>query len=473
MFLSKKRLLICSLLLTLNSCNPYNSYISPPVCCPPEWKGDTVDKSPPDVDCAWWEIYDDSTLSCLEQGALANNREIEIAYFRLREASAYSRLALSQLFPQANLNPSYFKTDQLTTFTGIPGVNTVRLRQEQYQFPIEGTVNFDIWNELGLNYESAKEEAQAYCYAWQWVILGITTEVANNYYSLRTLDSELEVIAGSIAIRENQVSITSSRFEAGIVNYTDVSRAQTELTNAKAEYEDILRLRAMFENALATLTGQPAPCFELADSPLVGDVPEIPAGIPCAIIERRADIRQAERLVAAAHDQIGVAWAGFLPSVSLTGSFGYANPGLDDLFSWQSRFWTYLWNVSQVLFDGGALIANYQVAWAVYYQSVSEYYRRILVGYQEVEDALAEIEYRGYQEYELMQSVDSATTTLKLTQLLYEEGLIDYLDVVDAERTYLDAQRAEVRAYGAQFIATSRLVRALGGSWDLLPATCE
>lgn len=462
---------MCSLLLTLSSCNPYNSYVSPPVCCPPDWKSDTVeevvavDKSQPEFE-NWWDIYDDPVLDCLEQEALENNRDIEIAYYRLKESVAYSRVALAQLFPKANLNPSYFKTDQLTTFTGIPGVNTVRLRQEQWMFPIEGTVNFDIWNEMGLDYESAKEEAQAYCFAWQWVILGITTEVANSYYSLRTLDSELAVIANSIAIRENQVSITTARFEAGIVNYTDVSRAHTELTNARAEYEDILRLRSIFENALATLTGQPAPCFELPDSPLVGEVPEIPAGIPCAIIQRRADIRQAERLVAAAHDQIGVAWAGFLPSVNLTGGFGYANPHFDDLFKWQSRFWTYMWNMSQVLFDGGALIANYQAAWAVYYQSISEYYRRILIGYQEVEDALSEIEYRGYQEYELMQSVESATTTLQLTQLRYEEGLVDYLDVVDAERTFLDTQRAEVRSYGAQFVATSRLIRALGGGWD-------
>lgn len=463
MFSSKQFLLASSLFLLLTGCNPFNNYISPTVCCPPDWKGDTMEVTPaPEVD-NWWEVFQDGELDHLECQAVTNNRDIEIAYYRLREACALSRLAFSQLFPQVSFNPSYSKLDQLTTFTEL---STFRLQQEQWTLPISGTVPFDFWNELGLNWESAKEQAQAYCRAWQWVILSVTNEVANTYFAIRTLDEELEVIKSSILIRENQVEITSSRYKAGLVNYTDVSRAQTELTNAKAEYEDIMRSRTVLENALATLIGQPAPCFEIQPSPITAMLPEIPTGVPCSIVVKRADIREAERWVAAAHDQVGVAWAGFLPSASFSGSIGYSSPNFSDLLTWKTRFWSYMYNVSQVLFDGGALIANYQAKWAVYFRTVSEYYRRILVGFQEVEDALAEIKYRELQELQLIQSVGSATTTLELVQLRYERGLVDYLDVVDAERTYLETQRAEVRAHGAQFIATSQLIKAIGGCWE-------
>lgn len=466
MFSSKliKHALFSSLLLA-TACNPYNSYVSPPICCPQEWKAETEEASPPCVD-EWWEVFNDPQLNCLEEQAVANNRDIQLAFYRLKEASAYSRLALSQLFPQITFDPSYSKLDQLTNFGVLPDAGTFRLRQRQYTLPIDAFVPFDIWNENGLNYESAVETAQASCYAWQWVILSITAEVANNYYALRTLDSELAVIEESIAIRQNQLEITSARYNAGIVNYTDVSRASTELTNAKAEFEDILRSRTKIENALATLTGQFASCFVLPDNPLAGPIPPIPSGVPCNIINRRADIHEAERLVAAAHDQIGVSWAAFFPSVSLTGSIGYSSPNYTDLLTWRSRFWSYMYNVSQVLFDGGALIADYQISYAVYYQAMTEYYRRILIAFQQVEDALVEIELRATQEAELLQSVDSAITTLSIVQIRYEEGLIDYLDVVDAERTLLETQRSEVRSHGAQYIATSQLIKALGGGWD-------
>jgi multidrug efflux system outer membrane protein len=465
MYSSKQIILLSSLVLALASCNPYNNYVSPPLCCPPDWKEDHVYLDPPPEVENWWDVFNDCELSELEERAVTNNRDIEIAYYRMRESAAISRVAFAQLFPQIGFDPFYSKTDQLTNFTGIPDVSTFRLRQEQYTLPIDGFVPFDIWNELGLNWESAREEAQAKCRAWQWVMLSVTNQVANTYFAIRTLDAELKVIETNIHIRQNQVEITTARYEAGLVNFADVSRAQTEVTNARAEYEDTLRMRTVLENALATLIGEPAPVFEMCSSPITGTIPEIPTSIPCEIVVRRADILEAERIVAATHDQVGVAWAGFLPSASFTGSIGYSSPNFTDLLTWKSRFWSYMYNVSQVLFDGGALIANFKAATAAYYTAISEYYRRILIGFQEVEDALAEIKYRALQEEQLMLSVESSTITFNLSQLRYENGLVDYLDVVDAERTMLETQRAEVRAYGAQFIATAQLIKALGGTW--------
>jgi len=463
------RLIKFAAILFLAGCNPYNHYSSPCVEVPAQWKGEVATESEEEPQCEWWVVFDDPVLNCLEEKAVVQNRDLEQAWYAFKEAAALSRVALSELFPQITFNPSYQRVNQLvnTSFEGIPGLpaGPLRMDQKSYTLPLNGQYEVDLWNQLGLNARAARLTAHARCWALRALRLTITAEVAQNYFAIRTLDSELAVLKRSIQSRSDQVHITNVRYEGGLITYTDVSRAATELAIAQADYEDVYRSRLNFINALAVLIGEPASCFDLDFTELQQDLPKIPAYLPSEVAFLRPDIREAERLVAAAHADIGVAWASFLPSFTLQGTIGYSSPMASNLLSWQARLWGYAYNISQIVFDGGGVWYNFQAAKDAYFQNVAAYQQSVLIAFQEVEDALANIEYRYRQEQYLKEAVRASTETLDLTNIRYDKGVIDYLDVVDAERTSLDSQRTEVRTRGAQFLATVELIKALGGGW--------
>ncbi len=453
------------LLLVLVSCNPYNKYSSPCVTTPGSWKGETVTNGRT-LPCKWWEIFENPTLNELEEQALAHNREIEQAWYVFKEAVAVSRVARAQLFPQVNFDPAFNQASQLVYANALPGApNAVRARARNYTMPLDAQYEVDVWNQLGLGFRSAALTADSLCWALQSLRVSITAQVAENFFTIRTLDTELDILRRSLTSRESQLHVTQARYDAGLVNYTDVSRAKTELTNVMADIADVTRIRITFVNALAVLTGKPAPDFTMGEHELQDTLPTVPTALPSELICNRPDIIQAERQVASAHADIGVAWASFLPSFSINGTLGYSSPFTSSLVDWKARLWGYAYEIAQVVFDGGAIFANYQASKDAYLQEIASYQQTILIAFQEVEDALANIEYRYRQEMNLILSIESSKDTLDLNNLLYEKGIINYLDVVDAERTNLDAQRLEARTRGAQFVATVGLIKALGGSW--------
>lgn len=460
------------LLVVMVGCNPVGPYTPPSVYAPKEWKGEAVQAKAEDS-CLehWWDVFHDPVLSQLEMTALDQNQTLEMAVQRYMQAKALAQVAKSPLYPSASLAPSFSKQESLDNFIPVDesvsdlSKYSIRSVKNQYMVPININYEVDLWNQVRNGYNVALFTAEAQLEALHDLQLSMTADLAEHYFILRALDAELEILEKTRISRKNAIEINQSRFASGLANYTDVSRALTELANVEADYQETLRQRTMQENMIATLIGTPASDFTLNFLPLADMPPVIPTAIPASILIQRPDLRQAERVVAASWANVGVAKANFYPSLDLAGSIGYLGTGWTHLFDWKSRFWSYTINVGQILFDGGALTGNMQAARAQYLQEIAGYQQTALVAFQEVEDALANLKYRDTQGQFLMDSIQASNDTYVLSQLRYDKGLITYLEVVDAERQLLEAQRSYIRVFGGQYTATVQLVRALGGRY--------
>lgn len=464
-------------------CNPIAPYRPPATYAPVEWKKETDPQTPPMISNAciqdWWNVFDDPVLDYLECLAVNNNYSLQAAVQNYLQAKAQAQVAGAPLYPSIGFDPVFTKQEGLFIGAGPSGTTgsgavtggsiaatAIRGVFGQYTLPLKVNYEVDIWNQVRNGYYAALFTEEAQLEALGNVLLSITCDLAENYFILRSLDSEREVLLKSRVTRKNAVEINQARYDAGLVNYTDVTRAQTELANVEADYQDNLRQRSLQENILAVLTGTPAPEFSVEFSPLHNPPPVIPAGIPATVISQRPDIRQAERTIASDWANIGVAYANFFPSLNLAGSIGYQSPFWTNLLDWKARFWSYTISIAQVIFDGGSISGNLMSAEAQYLQDIANYQEKVLVAFREVEDALANIKYRYQQGVFLLESVHSSNQTFDLSQVRYDKGLVTYLDVVDAERQLLDAQRSYVRVFGGQYTATVQLIRSLGGSWE-------
>jgi multidrug efflux system outer membrane protein len=476
-----KRLIFLSFFIV--SCSPISPYKEPVIYAPEEWKKETYSENEfekvRDQSCFenWWFVFNDPVLNELEAIGLKNNQSLKASIQNYMQAKAQSEIAKAPLFPSIFFSPNFYKQEGvlgggLSNFNnGQNGMIPVQpdevLRAVIGQYTIPFNVNYqvDLWNQIRNGYNAALFTEDATLEAFNALILTITADIAANYFILRSLDSEREVLVESQLIRKNAVEINRARYDAGLVNYTDVSRAITEYADVNADYEDMLRQRDIQENIIAQLIGVPPPEFSVDYSPLNEEPPFIPAGIPASIITKRPDIREKERLIAASWSDIAVAYADYLPSLNLAGSIGYSTPVWSHLLDWQSRFWSYTISIAQMVFDGGAVSGNVHLAKAEYLENLANYRENVLVAFKEVEDALAGIKYRRTQEIFLKEAVDAAKDTLNLSQERYDRGIVTYLDVVDAERTLLDSKKSYVRVFGSRFISTVDLIRAIGGSF--------
>lgn len=455
------------LLIGMTACTPYGEYIPPDVYTPPEWKNTNCSPEVEDF-CQWWHVLRDEGLNALEEMALKKNYSLEEAFQNWQQARALAYVARAAEFPQVNLNPNFYKRESLIQFQAPGGLGTdvFRIQQPMYAIPLEASYEVDLWHQIYDNYRAAFYHAEAQFEAYNNALLSITSDVAVHYYTLRGLDSELDVLEQNRQIRKDAYDISLSRYNAGLVNFTDVSRAETELASVLADIENTTRLRNLEENILGTLTAIAASDFFIPHNPLGESPNTIPTGIPSDLLRRRPDIRQAERQMASAHMQIAVEYAAYFPALSFDGAIGYMSPLLHNLLDWKARFWSIAGNIAQVIFDGGAIQGNVEAAKAVYLQDVAIYQGTVLRAFQEVEDALGNIYYTIRQEKDLIIAVDSAEITLKLSADRYKQGLVTYLEVVDAERSLLENQRLVVRARAQEYLFTISLIKALGGGWN-------
>jgi len=478
----KTKLFPLSLIFLAFSCSPISPYKKPIPYTPVDWKKETkqeIETTEKFCMADWWKVFNDPLLTELEEIALKNNQTLKAAIQNYMQARAQAEIARSYLYPSVFFQPAFLKREGVlgSGFNNMngplnknaiaPSAPSELLRGvfPQYTLPLNINYQVDLWSEIRNGYNAALYTEEAALMSFNSILLSITTDLADNYFILRSLDSEREVLEESQRLRKNAVEINEARYDAGIVNYTDVSRAITEYADVNADYQDMLRQRSIQENMIATLAGFQAPEFSVDFSPLHVDPPLIPPGIPASVLAQRPDIRERERLIAAAWSNIAVAYASYLPSLDLAGSIGFSTPVWSNLLDWKSRFWSYTVSISQMIFDGGAVSGNVELEKARYLQNLGLYEQNVLVAFQEVEDALAGIKYLETQASYLVQAVDAAKDTLDLSQDRYDRGIVTYLDVVDAERTLLDSQRAYVRVFGARYASTVHLIRALGGSF--------
>jgi multidrug efflux system outer membrane protein len=325
----------------------------------------------------------------------------------------------------------------------------------------------DLWGRVRRSFEGANADAQAQLAAFENTLLLLKADVAQNYFALRTLDTERAILRNTIQLRREALDLVNSRFQGGAASELDVSRAETELNTTEAELLAVDRRRAEVEHALAVLLGTTASEFAVKELPLDTNSlpPVIPAGLPGELLERRPDIAEAERLLAAANARIGVAKAAFFPVVRVTGLAGYESLDVETLFNWQSRVWSIGPSITLPLFQGGRNRANLKRSQAVFVENVANYRQRVLIAFKEVQDALTGARLLSQQAEAENRSRASARKTADLSNARYLAGLVSYLDVVDSERTALTTERESARITGQRLVTSVQLIKALGGGW--------
>lgn len=463
-------LIALSFLLT-TGCHLGPSYSPPLSECPQEWKSKEEEVVPPNVD-SWWHIYGDETLNCLEEYAIDNNPTLYIALQRVAEARAAAGVSLANLFPQLNLDPSYTNSMFLTQFQ-LPtsfggGLNNqvFRIQQINNSLPLDLSYQLDLWGAYRGQYQSSVYHAEAVADAYYVALLTITADLAKAYFQMRAMDAQIDLLEATKKVRQAAFEVNEARWKAGLVNYTDVSRAALEFTNAEAKLFEALRLRNIQENQIALLTGNIASNFELPAQPLLNPPPKVPANIPSAVLLNRPDVAQAEREMASKHAMIGVAYAAFFPQISLTGALGFASPDLKNFLTWKSRLWALGAAAAQTIFDGGRNISNLDVSYAQFYEMSGEYKKQVLTAFSEVEDSLSNILLFSHQYESLEKSVESAKLTTVLSTDRYNKGLVNYLDVVDSERAELEVEISAINVLALRYLSTVDLIKAIGGSWQ-------
>jgi multidrug efflux system outer membrane protein len=413
---------------------------------------------------AWWEIFSDNVLNDLEQRANATNQELKAAVARVEQARASARVARSELLPTLDANPSYqrerYSPNQEPSFGSIT--------TDTFRAPLDLSYEVDLWGRVRRSFESARADAQGSLAAMHNVLLTLQADVAQNYFALRSLDAEIATVRGTVDLRGEQLKLTQSRFDAGIGNQLDVARAETEKASTEVELAALLKRRAELENAIAILVGENPSNFRVAalTNSWAPKSVVVPTGLPGDLLERRPDVAQAERDLASANARIGIAKAAFFPVVRLTGSGGFVSGDIESLFNWDSRVWSLGPSVSLPLFAGGRNRANLSRSHASYDEAVAKYRQRVLIAFSEVENSLSGIDFLARQAEAQDRALASARRAAELAAQRYTAGIVSYLEVVDANRGALLAERNSAQIVGERLIAGVQLIKALGGGWQ-------
>jgi len=450
-------------------CSVGPNYARPPVEEPALFKSGGAGEPAPPIQTDWWRLYGDPELDQLIASAHASNQTLRQAVARVDQARALARVAGSFLYPTISVDPSYSRTrysgNRRSTITGQK-VQSGRTLND-YRIPFDLTYEIDVWGRVRRSFESARAQAAASADDLGVVRLTVETDVAQFYYGLRSLDAQLQILTDNVAAYREQVRLLSVQLKTGLVSPIVLNQAQAQLQATLAQQRDVERARANLEHALAILCGRPAPSFAVAANPLhEASPPSVPPGLPAQLLARRPDVAEAEQNVVAANAQIGVATAEFFPRFMLTATAGLESADLGALFTWQSRAASILPSVSIPIFQGGRLRATLEATKAYYRQTVAAYVNQVLIAYGDVEDALTDLHAFSDEVSSLREAVSASRNYLRLAQAQYKYGLVDYLIVIDAERTLLANQLSLAQAVNSRMAASIQLIKALGGGWN-------
>ncbi|HMJ92276.1 MAG TPA: efflux transporter outer membrane subunit, partial [Candidatus Acidoferrum sp.] len=423
---------------------------------------------------AWWEVFSDQRLNELEQRATESNQELRAAVARVEQSRASARVARAEFLPTLDANPSWirerYSPNQEPSFGRVDPVtgDISALTAATMRVPFDLSYEVDLWGRVRRSFESARADAQSSLAALHNVLLTLQADLAQNYFNLRSLDAEIATVRGQIQLRQELVRLARSRFEGGIGNDLDIARAENEHATTEAELAAVLRRRAELENAIAILVGENPAQFTLTpvtNIVVAGQPPGIPSGLPAELLERRPDVAQAERDLASANARIGIAKAAFFPVVRLTGSGGFVSGDIESLFKWESRIWALGPSVSLPIFAGGRNMANLNRSRAAYDEAVAKYRQQVLVAFGDVENSLSGLQFLSQQSSAQDRAAANAQRAAELATERYRAGIVSFLDVVDAHRGTLAAQRGQAQLAGHRFVATVQFIKALGGGW--------
>ena len=456
--------------LLLFGCAVGPDYQRPPVTTPPaEWKAAAQwqPARPRDTDLRqkFWEVFEDPILNGLEEQASTNSPDLRAAFERVEQARAVARIAKADLFPNLKADPNANRSRYSPNRVAPPDATAVAYTANDFSLPLDLSYEVDLWGRVRRSFRSARAQAQAGAAAFQSLMLSLQANVAQTYFMIRSLDLNRRVVGEAIVLRRKNLALVGSLHEGGAGTAVDVAQAGTELASAEADLIGLELRRRQLENALGVLCGQPASSFTLAQSPRLYRPPAIPIALPADLLERRPDVAEAERSLAAASESIGIAKAAFFPAIHLTGAAGVESMDLKDLFSWDSRVWSLGPSLSLPLFEGGRNRAGLLRARAAYEEAVARYRSQVLVAFREVEDGLAGLRLLTDQFNTQMRAVEGAQKVAELSRNRYQEGLASYFEVVLADRTVLENQITAYGLNGQRMVTMVQLIKALGGGW--------
>jgi NodT family efflux transporter outer membrane factor (OMF) lipoprotein len=413
----------------------------------------------------WWDLYSDPQLSALEAKVAVSNQTLRIAMEQYFSAREQVRVARSQYYPTFAAGPSAGRTRESYN---QPNTNRALTNYQYNTYAITGQAQWepDLWGQVRRTVEQTRANAQASAALLANVDLSLRAELASDYFELRGLDSQQQLLDNTVQSYEEYLKLTQIRFKGGVATESDVALAQTQLETTRAQYIDVGVARAQYVHAIATLIGTPASTFSLAPMPLGQQIPPVPIGLPSQLLERRPDIAAAERQTDAANAQIGIAVAAYYPNVSLTGTGGFASGNPGTVIQGPSEMWSLGASAVELLFDAGRRHAITQQARDAYEQQVANYRQTVLAAFQDVEDNLAAIRILDQESAQQQLAVAASVRSLDINTFQYKGGVTTYLQVLTAQTTLLTNQRTQADIATRQFVSSVQLIRALGGGWD-------
>ncbi len=452
---------LCLALALLSACSSTPSYQRPDLPVPMAFKeaGATWAPAAP-ADAlergAWWELFGDAELNRLAAQVQLSNQNIAAAVASYAQAQALVRQQRAGLFPSVGLSGSASRSggDGATR----SGTST------QAALGVDWAP--DLWGRLEGGVNNAQANAQASEADLASARLSAVGTLATAYFQLREADAEIALLRATVEGYERSLQIVQNRYAAGVVAQTDVLQAQTQVLNARADLATSQQNRARFEHAIAVLTGQAPGAFDLPVAQWVAMVPDVPLGVPSALLQRRPDIARAERAVAAANAQIGVQRSAYFPTIGLSASLGSAGSGIVDLFKASNAVWSLGLSVAQTLFDAGAIAAKVEGAEAGRDVQVANYRQTVLTAFQGVEDQLTTLRTLQEQEPLRREAVSAAERTAQQLLNRYRAGQVGFTEVVTAQASALSAQRALLQLQVNRQLAVVALIQALGGGWQ-------
>ncbi len=462
---------LAALAVVIGGCAAGPAYRKPEVAMPLAWKIDPPwrESSPDDAAAKgpWWQRFGDPRLDALEAQVLANNQTLQIAAARLAQARALVAGASASVFPQIGLGAraSRLKIAANRPLTNYASVNQSTV-QNDYALALGVNYEVDLSGRVRSAIEGARASAEQSAIDLENTRLLLTADLATAYFALRGLDAELEVLDRSIALQRRALEFVTSRHDLGATSGLDVAQQQALLDNTLTQVDVLRRQRDPFEHAIATLTGTPAPSLTLAPEVRDRAPPAIPLGVPSDVLERRPDVAAAERAMAAANAQIGIARAAFFPSIMLAPSGGVDSRELSSLFNAPSLLWSLGVAATQTIFDGGRTRANVDFAQAGYDATVANYRRVVLAAMQEVEDGITGLAALDRASAQSRRAVDSSRRVLEMATARYEGGATTYLDVINAQQALLGVERQTTQLASQRNVTSVFLVKALGGDWQ-------
>jgi NodT family efflux transporter outer membrane factor (OMF) lipoprotein len=413
----------------------------------------------------WWEVFGDPELNKLQLQVVLSNQNLKIAEARFRQARAAIRFNRASQFPTISTAPnaSYVKNSDFSP--GFPG-KIQEASKADLELPFDLSYELDLWGRVRRTVSAAREEAQATAGDYETAKLSIQAELAMDYFELRSADAQKQLLDDTVKAFTNNLELTLQRFKGGVAPRSDVAQAQTQLDTTRVQDTDVTVQRAQFEHAIAILIGRPPAEFSLAAAPLNLQPPTIPLGLPSELLQRRPDIAAAERRVAEANQQIGIARAVYFPTVTLDGSAGFAGTQASNWFGWPSAFWAIGPALAQTLFDGGRRRATSESARANYDATVANYRQTSLTAFQEVEDNVAALRILEDEAQQQDRAVASSKDSLQLFTNRYKGGVDTYLQVISAQTLELANERNAIDIQRRRIDASVLLIKALGGGWD-------